>query len=174
MKSVMSKFIRVNHSTIRMISFGIITLMLGTYPLFSQAYNPQTGNTHYPNGTIYVESSDITNGPIVSGPKLANGDWERVDCTKNEKRCAELLKEADDDAAAGGGGISGTGAGDNGSGGATTQSLDSEMATQTNEYRTKQLKIKYGVWANQKGKWYFIDQPSDWTSEIIRSWKKRK
>jgi hypothetical protein len=168
MKSLFEKFIET-HSVNGTKSFLII-LFFGSISgtTFSQAYNPETGNTHYPNGTIYVESSDITNGPIVSGPKLANGDWERVDCTKNEKRCAELLKEATPDKD---GKTPGTG--DN-NGEATAQSLGSEMASEAYEYRTKQLKIKYGVWTKQHGKWQHIKNPGEWTAAIISSWKKKK
>ncbi len=38
---------------------SFLTLFLGLGLLSSQTYNPNTGNTHYPNGTIYISTSPI-------------------------------------------------------------------------------------------------------------------
>jgi hypothetical protein len=171
MKSLFEIFIET-HSVNRTKSFLIILFfgsILGT--TFSQTYNPQTGNTHYPNGTIYIGTSEHTGGPVVTGPDREDGSWERVECDKDaasEKRCAEILEEATPDK------DGKTPDTDDSSGEATTQSLGSEMASEVNEYRNKQLKIKYGVWAKQNGKWQHIKNPGEWTAAIISSWKKKK
>jgi hypothetical protein len=49
-----------------------------------------------------------------------------------------------------------------------------EISSQANEYFSKQLKIKYGVWSKQNGKWMYATNPSEWTSKIIQSWNKKK
>jgi hypothetical protein len=152
--------------------FAICLIILnGLSILQAQRYDPNTGATHYPNGTIYIPNSERTGGPVVTGPDRPEGGWEIVDCDENqasEKRCAELLEEATPDK-------DGNTPGE-GSGGAetTTQSLGNEISSQANEYFSKQLKIKYGVWSKQNGKWMYATNPSEWTSKIIQSWNKKK
>jgi hypothetical protein len=140
-------------------------LMWSIASLHSQTYDPKNGFTYYPNGAKYICNCVGGYGPepVVIGP-----DGETVGCNTNEPRCKEILEEADDDAAAGGG--------DNG-GEETTeanpQSLTPEIRLANAEYK-KQLKIKYGVWAKQNGKWIYANNPREWTHQIIKSWKKSK
>ncbi len=87
-----------------------------------------------------------------------------MDCTKNPKRCAEILEEASDDAA-----DSSSGSSDG-----AAQSLGSGVASEILEYRQKQLKIKNGTWSKQNGKWIAATNSKEWTTQIIKSWKNKK
>ncbi len=88
-----------------------------------------------------------------------------MDCTENEKRCAEILEEAEEATPEDGGDSGGE---------ATPQSLGPELTAEIREYRQKQLKIKYGVWSKQNGKWIAASDSRKWTAQIIQSWKKKK
>ena len=156
----------------RSVSLSALSFFICLCSLSSQTYNPETGNTHYPNGTIYISTSEHTGGPVVTGPDREDGSWERVECDKNqasEKRCAEILEEATPDNA------ETTQSSGNGVGGnAYNDVLGAVVVAEAIEYRSKQLKIRHGVWAKQNGKWIYATNPREWTKKIIATWKKKK
>ncbi len=167
MNSLISNFTYVFTMIHIKATLGIVLLILSFSSSNAQTYNPKNGFTHYPNGTVYICNCVGGFGPepVVIGP---NG--ETAGCTTEEERCSEILKEADDHATSNGGTTGGSvGAGT----GETTQSYSPDVSNSMKEYQ-KQLKVKYGIWANQNGKWIYATIPHEWTTEIFRSWKKRK
>ncbi len=174
--------------------FSIFMFFTASSYLNAQVFNPDNGFTHYPNGTVYIPNVTSDGGigpePVVIGP-----DGETVGCTTDEARCKELLEDAAADTGPGDTGTTPGGAdgGDTGStpggseggsesgseGGSedskeTSQSYYSpEVKTSSKAYK-KQLKIKYGVWSNQKGKWIYASSPQEWTIKIVGSWGKNK
>ena len=160
-------------------SFFLITNLV-----WSQKFDPSTGNTYYPNGTAYLSNvNGFGQGPVVVGPENAEGNHEAVDCTENPERCRELLEEAADDADKGGGaqepGDTGGSTGDSGSTGsgggkedssASSESLPGEYQNQFRYYISK-YKIKPGVWYVAKGRWSFVSNHTAWTKRIFRSLK---
>lgn len=141
--------------------------------IWSQIYNPKNGLTHYPNGTIYICNCVGGYGPE---PVVVSPDGEIVGCETESERCREILEEADDDASKGGDGDTeseGGGSESTEGDGVSTQSFSPEVNASIKEYK-KQLKIKYGVWSKQNGKWIASTNSREWTSQIIRTWKKKK
>lgn len=174
MKTLNTNSIISRQAFLRKAMMIFFTLMISIGSIWAQTYNPKNGFTHYPNGTVYVCNCVGGFGPepVVVGP-----DGETVGCETEGERCREILEEADDDASEGGeggteseggGGSEGTEEGE-----ATTQSYSPEVNASIKEYR-KQLKIKYGVWSKQNGKWIAAKNSSEWTKQIIGSWKKKK
>ena len=135
---------------------------------WGQEYDPSTGNTHYPNGTIYLSNTPgFGQGPVVIGPQREDGSREAADCDENEDRCRELLEEAADSKkpttpAPDDGGSGGS----TGEGETTSQALQAEIRQYIAQY-----KIKPGVWLKANGKWSFMRDPKSWNSKIYSSWK---
>lgn len=148
---------------------ALTSLFISVFTLaWGQEYDPSTGNTHYPNGTIYLSNTHgHGQGPVVLGPTKDDGSRERADCDENEERCRELLEEAADSnkpttPAPDDGGSEGS----TGDEETTSQALYTEIQQYIAQY-----KIKPGVWLKANGKWSFMRDPKSWNRKIYSSWK---
>ncbi|MEZ4895512.1 MAG: hypothetical protein R2806_01665 [Saprospiraceae bacterium] len=162
------------------LSIAAMLFLLAFVHGWSQDYRPDTGNTHYPNGTIYLTNGGVPGswaygqGPVVLGPPRKDGSQETVPCDDDPQRCRELLEAAADDAA----GSTTTPAPGPVSGGAeggpgevdTGESTSEMLRTEVQQY-IAHLKIKPGVWLAARGKWTYCKDPKSWNKKIYNSWK---
>lgn len=147
-----------------------LTTLLTTFLSFgwSQTYDPVSGNWYYPNGTAYLSNKDNLSG---DGPKVIrkdeNGKTETVDCNSKQKRCKEILEEAEESLEEG----PGTGPAEGGpaEGGEENEFLSS-VRIEWKEYLS-QYQLKPGVWHKSKGKWNYVSDPGFWTNQIIKNWR---
>lgn len=165
--------------------FTFLWLTLALNISWSQRYDPHSGATYYPNGTIYSGNETGVGGPFVvvgMTPEAKGEDIEVVYCDEDPELCREKLEEAADDADKGGGQPGGsTGDSEESSSRGSVPAKGSgkekwggspELHRDYNRYISKYHRMKSGLWfVSKEGKWHFISNPSDWTKRIYSKWK---
>jgi hypothetical protein len=155
----------------------------------AQVYDPETGTTHYPNGTIYVgsnpdnpdgEYSSVVGYCVELTRDITCQGHMLFDCNEDPEVCEKLLEEAAESAENGNNGGN--------SGGGNTEGGESEGAeNQRFQFNRKQLgysskewsilmkkmKEKPGMYQYRKGDWIYVKNPAMATKKIIAGLRKK-
>ena len=143
-----------------------------------EEYDPASGTTYYPNGTIYKGTTEEGRLDSFAGVCVDNREkcqeWDIVDCNEDPETCREILEEAADSAENGNNGGN-TGGGNTEGGeteGAETQRFrfdGKELGHSSKEWTIlmKKMDEKPGMYQYRKGDWIYVKNPAMSTKKII-------
>lgn len=147
-------------------------------------YDPASGTTYYPNGTIYKGQEEGGRWDSFVGVCVDNREkcqeWDIVDCNEDPETCRKILEEAADSAENGNnGGNTGDGNTEGGeSEGAENQRfkfIQEQLGYSSKEWSIlmKKMDEKPGMYQYWKGDWVFVKSPIEETKKIIAVLRKK-